>query len=255
MRKGKGLIVCLAGLLAVVGMVCALVYVFDPFQDQVDRYPMAVADLREVVNYKIDPQTILPSLERGNINVFFPASTSSEVPMEERPVLWNQSEYLKIAEAFSRFAWKESLQGWSVYGADFHAMCQDLNGFNGADLMYFKSAFAGGRILYAVRGIEISPLSGRVTGGWGTNYPHPILGWKGTDLSKVAVDAEDAVKIAEAHGGTAIRTSVLNQCRITTGLSDGSAWKVVYDDERGSLQYAFWIEIDPNSGQVLSKSH
>lgn len=239
-------------LLIVLSLLFGLNYVFDPFEDQVVRYPMYVTDFRDTGSYKINPETILEALHHGEINVFTPESATPEAPISDKPILWNQSDYQEIASALHQVVWKESLDGWSVYGMVFKTSCQENpSGFTYGDITYFKSIFMDGRILYSAREIEIAPLYSDVTWGGGTNYPHPILGWKSVDLIKIKVNAEDALRIAEENGGKAARESVENQCRISIGLSGGSGWKVAYAGNSSSPLYLYKIEIDPYTGQII----
>src|SRR5512142_1544424 len=61
--------------------------------------------------YKIDPKTILPTLDSGNINVFIPfygnPDDIEEVP--GMPVHWSQADFLKIASTMGQFTWDDPM--------------------------------------------------------------------------------------------------------------------------------------------------
>lgn len=237
--------------IVILSLVCGLNYVFDPFEDQVVRYPMNVTVIRDTGSYKINPETILESLRRNDINVFAPELATPEAPVFDKPILWNQSDYQEITAALHQLVWKEPLDGWSVYGMKFRTSCpENSSGFTYGEITYFKSIFITGGVLYLISEIEIAPLYGDASWSRSTNYSDPLFGWKNIDLGKIKVNAEDALRIAEGNAGKAARISVQNQCRITVGLSGDSAWKVAYDENSSSSLYLYRIKIDPYTGQI-----
>ena len=226
----------------------AIIYVFDPFIEQVQRYPSYLG--KDTGYYKIDPDNILTSLDFGGAKAFVPEATSPENPIYEEFFSWNQSDYTKIVTALHEYVWNEGLDDWKLYYMYFDTPCHDnLIGFELGKYYYFKTTFQYGRISYAGRGFLITPQYGDVEWGSGPNYPHPIQGWKSVDLNKVKITAEEALKIAEQNGGKETRLSVKNECKITAKLSGYSGWKMfIYRYDTGSS--IFSIEIDPSTGKM-----
>ena len=233
--------------LAILGI--AVIYVFDPFIEGVQRYPSHLGFERGY--YKISPETILASLDKGETKVFAPETASPENPIFEKYFSWRQSEYTKIIVALHEFIWDEDLDDWKLYYMHFSTPCHDnLSGFELGEYYYFKTIFhKNGQIDYAGRGFLVTPQYGDVEWGSKPNYPHPILGWKSVNLNKVKVTAEQALEIAEINGGKEARLLVQNECKLTARLSGYSGWKVfIYRHDTGSS--IFGIEIDSSTGKI-----
>src|SRR5574341_496161 len=235
--------ICLVSL----GMV--IIYVFDPFIESVQRYPSGIG--HETGYYKIDPQTILKSLDNGETKVFAPETASPEDPIFDKYFSWRQADYTKVTAALHEFVWNEGLNDWKLYNMYFGTPCHDnLSGFELGKYYYFKTIFhKNGQVDYAGRGFLITPQYGDVEWGTGPNYPHPILGWKSVNLNKVKITAEEALTIAEQNGGKEARLYVKNECNITAQLSGNSGWRIfVYRNDTGSS--IFRLEIDPSTGEI-----
>ena len=235
--------------LIIVGAV--IIYVFDPFIEGVQRYPSHLGFERGY--FKIDPETILISLDNGDTRVFTPETTSPEDPIFEKYFSWQQSDYTKITAALHEFVWDESLNDWKLYYMHFNTPCHDnLSGFELGEYYYFKTIFhKNGKVGYAGRGLLVTPQYGDVEWGSGPNYPHPIIGWKSVNLDQVKITAEDALRIAEENGGKVARLAVKDDCTIRIRLSgERVGWRVtISENSTGST--IFTIKIDPNTGRLI----
>lgn len=230
-----------------------LVIVFDPFEDQIRRYPNGgLSDFNDTSYYKMNPETIMSALDRGETDVFLPEPATPEAPVIEGPIKWHQSDYLRIAIALRQFVWKDNIDSWNLYFAQFEANCEDnATGFRLADLYYYKTVFINGKIEYAARELLIAPEYGDVSVGAGMNFPHPLLGWKSLNLGTLKLAADDALRVAEQNGGKEFRLDAKNNCRIHVGINpnvDAADWHVVYSSNDSSL---FGIYIDPYTSGVI----
>lgn len=238
--------------IAVLLVMLGIIYVFDPFMEQVLKNPNTISNFRYTGDYKINPETIVASLGRGEKDVFMPqlAPSDAYTSVSEGSIPWQQSDYFKIANALHQFVWKETTDNWHLYRMKFTTSCKDnLIGFGIGDFVYYKPIFTQqGHLRYTAREMIIHPLDSNVTWGGGTNFPHPLFGWKSVNLSKLKVVAEDALKIAEENGGKASRLSVQDECTIYLNLSGYSGWSVAYHGAGDRL--IFMIQIDPYTGNI-----
>ncbi len=246
-------ITVIAAILTVTIILCSIIYISSsPLDESIRRYPINLGSFADTDSYKINPQTILSSLDRGQMDVFAPELATPQMPVSNKPVGWRQEDYQKIAEALHRFVWKESLDGWSLYRIELYGMCRDNpSGFEYADFIYYKGIFSNGKLLYTAREIFITPQYHNVSWGGNTNFPRPILGWKSINLSALKVTAENALSIAEENGGKAARLSVQNKCSISLLLSGDTGWDVLYGGNGGLSN--FHIRIDPYTGKVTKQ--
>ncbi len=213
---------------------------------------MNVTIIRDTGSYKINPETILESLRRNDINVFMPELSTPEAPVFDKPILWHQSDYQEITSTLHQFVWKETLDGWSVYGMKFKTNClEKSSGFTSGEITYFKTISTNGQVLYLVSEIEITPLYSDISWSRGTNYPDPVHEWIGIDIKKININAEDALMIAEERVSKIAPLYVQNQCRITAELSGDTGWVVVYDENKDSSLQLYKVQIDPYTGHII----
>jgi len=200
--------------------------------------------------YIINPDTILQRLNKGDTNVFMPEMATPIAPVYDGRIMWHQSDYIEIADALFQFKWKEPSSKWNVYSLELKTDCgENMGGFYYADIIYFNPIWIKSTILYTAREIEITPLYQDVGwGGNGPNYPHPILGWRGINLSKIEISAENALNIADANGGKALRSAIQNNCSVYLGLSGDYGWYIYYLNN-ASADMIFQIRIDPYTGR------
>ncbi len=237
--------------IAILPAIAGMIYVYDPFDSYIVA-PMSLSYYPDTGLFRIDPSTIVASLDKGSMNVFLPDSRSVEDRLNgpalyTEPVLWSQSDNLKIASSLNQFVWHDSLGSWNLFQMSFETDCRDdPAGLPGGDFQYFKTIFDKGQIKDTWREIEIEPGYSYVAWGGGAESGHPPLGWKSIDLSRLKVTAEDAIRIAEASGGREARLRVQNKCYIYLLLMPDKGWWVNYGSSSG-----FGILIDPHTGEVI----
>ena len=82
--------------------------------------------------FKIDPRTILVSLEGGDTNVFMPMSGDPQdfKELTNLSIYWTQEDFLKIARVLGQKIWNDpmDLKDWSVYYIYFDADCGEPSG-------------------------------------------------------------------------------------------------------------------------------
>ena len=248
-EHNRRVMIAIAIFLTLLGI--AYIYVFDPFLEEARYFPVGIGDFRDRSSYQIDPGTILPALDSGQADVFTPVDSSRPVEVPNGSVSWQQGNFLTVARSLNQTVWSEPLSDWELYSMHFSSACQeDPRGFTQGDFYYFKTTFRdNGKIRYTTQDFFISPQNGRVTWAGGSNFPHPLFGWKNIRLGITQISAEDALTIAEENGGRESRLLVDNQCNIHVALSGGKNWQVyMYNNETSALIFA--MEIDPSTGQI-----
>ena len=218
-------------------------YAFYVFvvQDQV-RYsnPGYISSYNEAYHYTFEPETILAALERGETGLFQPIPNDIEdnvYPPGSFP--WHQQDYLKVANAIHN----SRLDGWQIAIWYFRRNCADNPiGFDFAELLYFNPE------KNQHTEIKIFPLS--KSAAWGKDEyfePPPFFWRKSIDPRKIKITADDAIQIAEAHGGKDARLAFQNKCIITIDLyANTNQWDVEY--YRPDLD-TFEITVNPYSGE------
>ena len=214
---------------------------YDPVQDQQIRYPNDVGVFGDVRVYTFDPKTILAKLDQGDTTIFQPLSDSQAPLFPPGTYPWRQQDYMKITSNLNKVALHDSLEGWSVYDIHFTSQCVDNPvGFDHFLIAYFKTD--GDQ--YLVRMMEIWPLSKEADVGVDQHFARPVpIGWQSLDVKDVKVTADEALQIAETHGGKTARESFNNNCSIVVSLDKN--WYITYT-ARNSTAY-FQVRIDPHS--------
>jgi len=195
--------------------------------------------------YKIDPKTILTSLENGNTNVFEPLLKypNKVEKITDVSISWTQADYLRIFLAFSKLVWDNSMDSkvWRIYDVNFSAECFDeVCNFDDAQIVYFKIAANS----YTTRIMQIQPSLGLVRWGDETSYPL-VRQWEGVELTTARITAEDALKIAEENGGREIRLKASNKCIVAVSSpgSNNKNWHVRYIFQDPPI-YEFFIDFE-----------
>jgi hypothetical protein len=204
--------------------------------------------------FKIDPKTILASLESGDTNVFIPLLEDDALELDELTNLsidWTQADFLKIASALGQVVWSDpmNLKDWNVYSISFDGSCSDPIGFDFASITYFKT----GKNSYMTRLIEVEPFFGRVEWGGGRTHPQPILRkWKRVDLTGAKITADDALLIANEDVKKHFQI-IDNFCYIMVDSSrfDPNDWGLYIDI--GSLDTVFYT-VNLYTGDLLRKT-
>ncbi|MFN8411697.1 MAG: hypothetical protein U0Z26_04850 [Anaerolineales bacterium] len=220
------------------------------------NYPRGTSSYSSVGVYEIDPETILSSLDQGNMNVFTPfvGETGNYPYPTVGHFQWKQSDYLKITNALYELKVKENISDWNIYSMIFNRGCSDdLYGFDIGEISYFKIE-GSNTSRYILYDMLISPINKGVVWDTGGYYPRPLLGWTKVDLNSLKVAAEDALQMAEENGGKEARLKVYNECEIhliinPTPVGDND-WKVSYINHTSTHEpILFEIHIDPYSGK------
>ena len=248
-EHNRRVMIAIAIFLTLLGI--AYIYVFDPFLGEARYFPAGIGDFRDRSSYQIDPSAIIAALDSGATDVFTPMDASQPTVVPNGSVSWQQGDFLKVARSLNQTVWAEPLSGWRLYSMHFSSACQDEpRGFAEADFYYFKTTFRdNGKIRYTTQDFFISPQHGQVTWAGGSNFPHPLFGWKNIRLGRIQITAEDALTIAEENGARESRLLVDNKCSIHVALSGDDPWQVyIYNDDTSAL--IFRMEIHPSTGGI-----
>lgn len=200
--------------------------------------------------YKINPETILTSLDRGETNLFSPQIATSSAPMVKATISWRQSDYLLITNAVFQSVWKETFNSWSLLSMVFETTCHDNpDGFESGDIHFFKESDEEN---YTTREVIITPQHENISWGGNREFPRLNSAWKSIDLIQLKITAEDALRIAEDNGGRSFRLDAKNKCNIGMILNMNAYddWNVGYQGYDGLSN--FLIQIDPYTGKVIS---
>ncbi len=253
-RQRRIYIVILPSVLVLAGIISVYIYVYQPFWVGNYKAPLSLSDssYTDTGLFRIIPEKILASLDEENTDVFLPDTRLLEdrytgpILYDER-ASWSQSDHLKIINALDSYIWDNTLNDWSLSRMIFNIDCQDsFNGLPESIFTYFKTDLDKGRFVDNWREVEIDAEYAFVAWGGGSKYPHPLLGRKYIDLSKVRIDVEDAIRIAEENGGKEERLRFNNNCSIHLSLIPESfdGWEVDYST-------GFEVLINPYSGEVI----
>ena len=238
----RNLISIILGSIMVVILAFVIILVYDKYlYVQADlRLPSHISSYADMGYFKIDPRTILASLERGDVDVFKPLLEDPR-DIEEIPditISWSQADFLRIASALGQFVWSDpmDLQDWSLYYISFDGSCEESLGFDYAEIVYFKT----GTTTYTTRLVEIHPYFGWVGWGSGETYPKPVLRrWKGVDLLGAEVSADDAFRIASKDAKE--RFQATNYCHVIVSTPQNNDHGKWYVDFFANPQYVVYI--------------
>jgi hypothetical protein len=243
-------------LVATLILAMGVIYSYDPFAPG-EKGPLSLSSphYKATGLFMINPKTIVASLDQGDTDVFLPDSRSlndryAGPVLYTAPILWSQADNLKIVNALNKYVWKDTLANWSLFSMTFNVDCQDnLSGLPGGIFSYFKTTLDNGKIIDTWREVEIDPEYSWVAWGGNAKFPHPILGRKSIDLSRLKVTAEDAIRIAEENGGMEVRLRAQNRCSMHLSLwPEGvkRGWWVTYNTSDD-----FEILINPYTGEII----
>ena len=220
----------------VVGSICILVLTLigilihdgNVHEQELVNLPNDMGSYQNSGYFKIDPRTILTSLETGNTSVFIPFfGDPQKIPaISDLPIYWTQSDFFKIARALGLIVWDDpmDLKDWSVYYIYFDCECGDPIGLYSAYITYFKPM----RNSYVTRLIAIEPSFGWVWWGDGQIYFQPILRkWTSTDLAGAKITADDALRVVREDIKTNFQI-INNNCGVMMNSSrfDPKNWSL-----------------------------
>lgn len=202
--------------------------------------------------YKINPETILDSIDRGETDVFMPLlEDPDQIEDLHNSITWTQEEYLKIADTLSQFVWNEplDLENWNVFFIYFSVGCEsDLRGFNDFTIVYYKNLDTiNWERIYTTRLIEIQPWDGVLRWGGGDEFSSSLLlGWDKINLTNFKITVDEALQKAEENGGLETRIDVDDNCRIIASMNKHlmqHVWEVEY------YSADFKMRINPTTGK------
>ena len=201
--------------------------------------------------YAFNSQTILQSLAQGKMNVFaLQSATPESSQADSPPVRWSQTDFFRVAQAFHESVWQEPMKSWKLNDIFFRLRCEYAP--LGPQFVSFKM-FKTARIREAnsrlERNIDIRPQQNQAS--WtGIEYYPERSRWPSLDLAQIKILAEQALHIAESHGGQEARLTIENKCDIfgslVAGLRDND-WRVSYSGEPDVR--LFEMNIDEQTGE------
>lgn len=201
--------------------------------------------------YAFDPQTILQSLARGEVNTFTLRSATQAPPSAELPaVQWSQADFYRITQAFHESVWKEPIESWKLNLLLFKLDCVYAPlGPQFVGFKLFRTTLKGQVSSRLERNIDIEPQQNQVS--WiGIEYYPERFQWSSFDLAQVKIPAERALQIAEKQGGQEVRSAAENKCWIIGQLAAGvmnNDWQISYTGE--GLVPLLTIYIDEETGE------
>ncbi len=249
-----GVVLSIVAVIVIVGCIIMLPTITLLAQDATRENIVSSID---EMDYSMDSQTILQSLAEGKTDVFIEETgTPNMTPVKLPPVQWKQADYLKVADAFSKAIFHESLDGWKVKDDILFSLdCKDASfGPQYAHFTFFKTITSDQNTSRIERSIDIDPQENQVS--WdGATYSPDTGGANSIDLSQVKFSVEQALRIAEANGGEKFRLSVNNNCGIRIidywrnmfqATFGGNDWNVYYNGEPNGH---FIIDVNQQTGK------
>ena len=237
----KRLVRSIGGTIFLLVLVFAVILVYDNdlYKHEGLNSPGLFSSYSDRGYYKIDPETILATLDGGRTDVFTPLlENPDEIQGEtDMPIHWTQADFLKIANTLGQFLWNDTmgLRDWDVNYVHLEGSCDEPTGFHFASITYFKTRAT----LYDTRLIEIDPKSGWVRWGDGGTYPKPIMhGWKSVDLLGAKITADDALRIASEDAKK--RFQFKDYCDVFMGTpqyNDSQNWYLDFMGTPGAITY------------------
>ena len=253
----KRLFRIIGGIIFLLILMVAMIPIYDNYllKQQDLNSPNLFTRYSDSGYYRIDPKTILASLETGQIDVFTPLlENPNEIePVTSTPIRWTQADFMKIVSALGQFAWGDpmNLKDWSMYYISFEGSCNDPMGFSFASFTYFKTRTTG----YETRLIEIYPGYGWVRWGNSQTYPKPILQkWNKVDLLEAKVNADNALQIASEDAKK--RFQFTKGCGVSMGTpqyNDPKNWYLDFTGAPDAIAYTVNLETGNYTFQNLSK--
>jgi hypothetical protein len=231
-----------------IGIFLLLALVFGVFYNQSQEFDSHEGALADRTVYTFNPYTILDSLDIENSDVFIPAPAE---PDEGWPLIaspgtfkWDESDYLRVANALHQRVWGESLDNWKLIYADFDILqCTDIvDNVDDVAISFYRRENG----LDNVHGFWLQPLKGIATAGYGYNSD---IG-KIINLDNMKVNnLNSALMISEDVGGHEVRTMMKESDCYVSALfapyvlpkyfnSYDWGWRIFYGQN-------FGMEIDP----------
>lgn len=230
--KKRPILTALIAILFLIAATCLTINLFTLKEDY--RQPGRFGSYPENGMYTFNPETIFESLEQGRADVFTPYfGNPDEIELYYDPLVWSQSDYLKITDALSREIWATPLSSevWSIESVFFAQSCEnDPEGFNRFHIVYFQDlGVTNWKRTYTTRLIEIQPWRGLAYWGGDAIFSSTFLSpWKNINLENFVISADVALQIAEEQGGNETNKSHCSTISVNMYQQDNEKWNVDY---------------------------
>lgn len=182
-----------------------------------------------------------------------------EIPKKEVPQNTNNDSLLDstklslFVHAFYEEVFPEvNIEDWQVESITYATKCSDYD--KGYDLFTYILFSQSNRFPYVYirqKVIVIKPQYGYVE-YYEISTKKPFSGLTGIDLSKINITPENAMKIADSHGGAIVRHENPEKCFIYIyGNVDkrNKGWEISYDGD--NLQTLYTAIVDYQNGVIL----
>ena len=205
--------------------------------------------------YTFDPNTILDSLAKGDLNRFISITEtlSTPTPQTSNDIQLEFTDLLYIAQKFHQFHWSEPVADWNLHQLQYQVECSNFKGKPSfLEIVLYKIIRSQETDTRLVHTIQIGHPDGTIYWTEATRYP-VNENWQVIDLTKNTISAEEALKIAEGNGGMEVRLSADNNCRINILAPDLSKkeWLVRYASYSPDTGWRYLLEVyvDKTSGE------
>lgn len=210
--------------------------------------------------YQIDSTTLLSAISRSESDIFTPDATEAidDLP-DSKPMQVNQADFLNIAEALNEVELHDSIYNWQASRLLFSLNCADIAfGPQQGEIDLFKeSEYIRNQASRLIeRKVFVLPRKGQV--GWTEHEVYPVSGHQPTiELAKIKVPVEEALRIAEAHGGQAVRETAKDKCSIHLTMSasrwDNDWWITYASSSSGSNLFQIYIDEETGTTRGMSE--
>jgi hypothetical protein len=192
-------------------------------------------------SYRFDPQTILETTDP--LKALQPSPDwPARVKIVDK-VAWSENDYYRTALAAIPPSWHGDL---NLEFVDYDLSCSDLTGTpQQMHYTFFNSdKNSEGRLVFSELGISVYPTEGQIWWHIQRFFRHPDRSLPPkTDLAHLKVTGADALRIAEANGGSQYRQEAKDDCKVGFTLGYGS-WDVSFGGAPGTLRITINAETE-----------
>lgn len=208
-------------------------------------------------NVSFDSTSILRDLSLGRSDVFMPIDTTPapSSPLSSASVNWSQRDYLSVANALHVDVWNEPISSWKLNYMVFRTGCKLVaDGPQAASFSIWTNVGLGFDQRRIEHRIDIDPLYDWAA--WSdVRYSAAIDPWPAIDTRKLGITADDALGLAEEHGGMDFRLAHNDKCTVYETLAPHAqgrsyVWDVRYSGS--NAQDALDLQIDAITGRVIN---